>query len=192
VYRAPVSIAPRTVARFGVLMAVLVLPLAVASCSGSTPASTGPTTTVKTVDRTACALITPSEVRSTMGVTVGQPAPVVQGSVTTCTYKATTLSRSVLIEYDISASLSSLTTDQSTVEKRGIATTPLTGLGDGAYSFGEGSGKSTVNGVATLEGTLQTIVTGTSSPAQVRALSALILSKIAAGSKTTTTTTTAG
>ena len=53
------------------------------------------------------------------------------------------------------------------------------------------SGNQTVNTVVTLKGSLQTIVSGTSSLSQVENLADAIVNKIAAGSPTSSTSTSA-
>jgi hypothetical protein len=125
-----------------------------------------------------------------MGVTVGPPHPLVRGAVTTCTYKAAVLARSVIIEYDISASSSTFATDRSKIESHHVTTASVPGLGSEAYSFSETSGSNTVNTVVTLQGTLQAIVTGTSSLTQVTNLAEEILYKIDQHNASTTSTTT--
>jgi hypothetical protein len=125
-----------------------------------------------------------------MGVAVMEPTPLVRGSVTTCTYKSTTLSHSVIIEYDTDATAASFAADQSTIESHQLVTTPISGIGDKAYSFSEESAQTTVNTVVSLSGSLQTIVTGTSSLSQVKNMSAEILDKIASTATTATTATT--
>jgi hypothetical protein len=184
-------------ALLGALAFSLLLSLALASCSSSatgssgssaTTRSTGVTSTTATAnEQTECALLSASEVGSTMGVTVGPPNPLVHGAVTTCTYKAAVLAQSVIIEYDISASSATFATDRSKIESHHVVTTSVPGLGSEAYSFSESSGSNTVNTVVTLQGTLQTIVTGTSSLTQVQTLAEEILYKIDAHNSTTST-----
>jgi hypothetical protein len=184
----------------GILMGTLALPLLLASCSGSsTSATTGPTTTVtstdttshgsaSTADQTACVFISPSDIKATMGVTVGRPKSSVRGAVTTCTYRSADLSHSVIIEYDTAATASSFAADRSTVESHKISVTSLSGLGDQAYSFSETSGQNIVNSVVAFQGALQTIVTGTSSSDKVEAMAAEILNRIDAHDAATSAT----
>jgi hypothetical protein len=122
-----------------------------------------------------------------MGVTVGPPHPRVRGAVTTCTYKAEVLAQSVIIEYDVDASATTFASDRSSISNHAI-TNSVPNLGTQAYSFKETSGSSTVNTVVTLQGTLQTIVTGTSSLPKVLNLSEEILYKIDQHNASTTTT----
>ena len=183
----------------GALFLTLVMSVSLASCSSSpagssvsstTTRSTGTHATTSTtsvnVAQTACALLSASEVGATMGVTVGPPHPKVRGAVTTCTYKAEVLAQSVIIEYDVDASATTFASDRSSISNHAI-TNSVPNLGTQAYSFKETSGSSTVNTVVTLQGTLQTIVTGTSSLPKVLNLSEEILYKIDQHNASTTT-----
>jgi hypothetical protein len=125
-----------------------------------------------------------------MGVTVGEPVPLVHGAVTTCTYKAVDLAKSVIIEYDIGATSKSFAADRSKIESHHVTTTSVPGLGSETYSFSETSSSGTVNTVVTLQGTLQTIVSGTSSMTQVTSLAEEILYKIDAHNSAATSTST--
>jgi hypothetical protein len=140
------------------------------------------------MSQTACALISPTQVKQTMGSTVATPTVKVQGSVTTCTYKAAELSRSVLIVYDTAATAASFAQDRSSIQSRQGQTTTLSGLADQAYSASATSGQETVNTVVTLQGSLQTIVTGTNTLAQVKSMAEEILYLIDAHNAATTTT----
>jgi hypothetical protein len=195
---------PRNRRRLCVALGALLLPLSLAACSTSPSASSGPSTTVKSTSttsggstadesQTACALISPAQVKQTMDSTVATPSAKVDGSVTTCTYKAADLSRSVLIVYDTAATSTSFTQDRSQIQSRQGPTTTISGLADQAYSSSAKTGKETVNTVVTLQGSLQTIVTGTSTLAQVKSMAEEILYLIDAhNSATTSTTSTTG
>jgi hypothetical protein len=179
-----------------VALGAFLLPFSLSACSSSP--STGSSTTLKSTDKTsgttipmsqtACALISPTQVKQTMGSTVATPTVKVQGSVTTCTYKAAELSRSVLIVYDTAATAASFAQDRSSIQSRQGQTTTLSGLADQAYSASATSGQETVNTVVTLQGSLQTIVTGTNTLAQVKSMAEEILYLIDAHTAATTTT----
>ena len=119
----------RTWTLLGALVLTLMVSVALASCSSSpagssgsstTTGSTGATSTTSAAstsgEQTACALLSGSEVGTTMGVTVEEPTPLVHGAVTTCTYKAAVLAQSVIIEYDISADAKTFAADRSKIE----------------------------------------------------------------------------
>ncbi len=139
---------------------------------------------------TACALVSAADVNAIMGTTVSAPKAVVRGSVTTCTYRSATLSKSVIIEYDTAATAASFAAGRSEIGQHGGSTTAIGGLGNGtrAYSFTLNSSGAPVNTVVALQGTLQTIVSSTASAASVQNLSATVLRTFnAAGTGTTTT-----
>ncbi len=179
------------------VLAIMVLPLTIAACSSSPPASSGASTTVRNSSttsappaaQTACALISPETVRAATGEVVGAPHAAVHGSVTTCTYKAAIPSNSVIIEYDTAASQTTFSADKSEIEKReGVTTTSIQGLGNEAYAFTLRSSGEAVNTVVSLQGTLQTIVTGTSQPGNVERLAEEIIYLIDQHNAPTTTT----
>jgi hypothetical protein len=109
--------------------------------------------------------------------------------VTTCRYKAPKLSQTVLIEYQLDATGTSFSSDRSAIQTKEGTVVEITGLGDEAYYFTVKSGGQTVNTVVTLQGSLQTIVTGTSSLSRVENLADAIINKIAAGNADTSTST---
>lgn len=113
----------------------------------------------------------------------------IRGSVTTCTYKAAVPSKSVIIEYDTAATPTTFSADKSEIERReGVTTTSIQGLGNQAYAFTLRSSGDAVNTVVSLQGTLQTIVTGTSQPGAVETLAEEIVYLIDEHDATTTTT----
>lgn len=175
----------------------MVLPLTIAACSNSPSSSSRTSTTVghstttsaPSADQTACTLISPSTVRASTGDVVGTPHAVIRGSVTTCTYKAADPSKSVIIEYDTAATPTTFAADKSEIEKReGVTTTSIHGLGDQAYAFSLRSSGDAVNTVVSLQGTLETIVTGTSEPGNIETLAEEIIYLIDEHNAATTTT----
>jgi hypothetical protein len=180
-----------------VALGAVLLPLSLSACSSSPSGSAGSSSTVTSttgrsttdVSQTACALITPAQVKQTMGSTVGKPTAEVKGSVTTCTYKAAVLSHSVIIAYDTAATATSFAQDRARIQSRQGPTTTVSGLADQAYSSTVTSGTETVNTVVTLQGSLQTIVTGTATLAQVKSMAEEILYMIDAHNAATTSTT---
>jgi hypothetical protein len=174
-------------------LACLALPLLLSACSSSTPASDETTTTAgsHTVPPSACDLISPSEIKATLGTSVAQPTAKVDGSVTACTYKASPLARSVIIEYNDNASATSFAADKATIAQH-LTVTPIQGLGNKAYSFSQAAHPYAANTVVTIQNSLQTIVTSTSSMSQVKTMAEEILYMIdqhnAKASSTTPTT----
>jgi len=171
--------------------------LSVGAACSSSPSTSGTSTTVgkssttsaPPAEQTACALISPSTVRATVGTTVSEPHAVVRGAVTTCTYKAAVPSKSVIIEYDTAATPTTFAADKSEIEQRErVTTTSIQGLGDQAYAFTLRSSGDAVNTVVSLQNTLQTIVTGTGQPGAVELLAEEIIYLIDQHNATTTTT----
>jgi hypothetical protein len=182
----------RTVRTLCAAVCALLLPVGLSACSSSPSATSTSTTlpgTTKDISKTACALMSPAEVKSIMGATVGTPTAVVDKTVTTCRYKAPKLSQTVLIEYQLDATGTSFSSDRSAIQTKEGTVVEITGLGDEAYYFTVKSGGQTVNTVVTLQGSLQTIVTGTSSLSRVENLADAIINKIAAGNADTSTST---
>ncbi len=184
----------RTVRILCAAFGALLLPVALSACSSSTSSTTTTTSTTlpgttKDISKTACALMSPAEVSSIVGTTVGTPTAVVDKTVTTCRYKASKLSQSVLIEYQLDATGTSFSSDRSEIETREGTVTEISGLADEAYYFTVKSGGQTVNTVVTLQGSLQTIVTSTSSLSRVEDLADAIINKIKAGSPASSTST---
>ena len=180
------------------LVALLVLPAALNACSsppgvssnttaGSTTSST-PSTDSRTVQETACALISSPVVSSSMGTTVGVPKSVVKGPVTVCTYRAINPSKSVVIRYDIASSQSAFTADESVLETHHQAISAVTGLGDEAYSTSVSTGQGAVNTVVARQNSLEVLVTGTAPLSNTLDLVQAILTKVQAASASTTTT----
>lgn len=166
------------------VLGVTVLPLTIAACSSSPAASSGASTTTGNsstssappADQTECVLISPSTVRATTGEAVGTPHAVIHGAVTTCTYKAAVPSKSVIIEYDTAATPTTFAADKSEIERgKGVTTTSIQGLGNDAYAFTLRSSGDAVNTVVSLQGTLETIVTGTSQPGNIETLAEEII-----------------
>ena len=119
VYRAPMHLPVRTVRILCAAFGALLLPVALSACSSSTSSTATSTTlagTTKDISKTACALMSPAEVSSIMGTAVGTPTAVVNKTVTTCRYKASKLSQSVLIEYQLDATGTSFSSDRSEIE----------------------------------------------------------------------------
>ncbi len=182
------------------VLGLVVLVVGAAACSSSPSPSSGSSTTVRSTttsvppaEQTACALISPSTVRATVGTTVGAPHAVVRGVVTTCTYKAADPSKSVIIEYNTAATPTTFAADKSEIEQREhVSTTSIQGLGNQAYAFTLRSSGDAVNTVVSLQNTLQTIVTGTGQPGAVELLAEEIVYLIDEHNATTTTSQAAG
>ena len=179
------------------LLAVTALSLGLAACSGAASGSgatgtSAPTTTAPGTAsaRVACASVSPAQIRATTGTTVGAPQVTVHGSVATCTYPAADAGQPIVLQYASGANATLFASDQARVASAHGPTTPVTGLGDQAYYFTTPAGSRTATTLIVLTGSLQFIVTSTSSLSQVEGLAQLVLYAVDAARSTTTTTTT--
>jgi hypothetical protein len=177
--------------------AVGVLAVVITACGSSSSATTttGSSTsstarTVPDVSKTACALITPADIQTAMATTVAEPTATIRGAVTTCTYRATNLADSVIIEYNVDASKATYTAEQNTVTSHKATPVSFPGLGQYAYFFIVSSGARSVYTVVTLQGKLQVVVTSTTSLGQTKTLTEEIIYKVDAGAAAATSTTT--
>ncbi len=175
-------------------MALAACSSAASSSTGSTAGSSRSTTTLTDGSRPICSLVGPVAIKAATSLEVGSAHPTVHGSATTCTYKASDPSRSVIIEYDTAATSSSFAAAKSRVESQYGPTASLPGLGDQAYYSIVVDNQQTVTTVAVLQGSLQTIVIAAAPPIKVEQLAGQILAMLAtpSGSGSTTTSTAAG
>ena len=166
------------------------LTLLLAGCGTSSASSTTSTTThpaAAVPDNTACALISASDVRASVGTQVKTPTWVVRGTETTCTYRASTPAKSIIIHYNTAWSNQDFSSDQSSLASKGQHITNITGLGDMAFSATTTTGGYTVNTVVAVKGALGVLITGTAPLAKEENLTDLIITKVVAGGSTTTT-----
>ena len=159
------------------LTGLVVASAMLAACSTSSSSSGTTSTTTVVGSPSYCTLLSPADVQAVTGATVGSPRTVHQGPVTDCTYASANPSDAVLIRYTTGASSASFATEQSAFEKLGHTVTPVSGLGDEAYSFSESVGATTKNTVTARQGTVQVTVTGSATPAQVEELARQALAR---------------
>ena len=155
----------------------LTLPLGLGACGSS---SSTPTTTSTTVQVSAarCDLVTPAQIYVTVGVTVAQPRATVNGTTTLCTYKASDLSRSIIVGFDSKATTTSFTDYRALLRTRGDHVGLILGLGDSAYYAVATTGGTTVRTVVTRKGSDQVLVTGTATLTQLEILATHALTKV--------------
>jgi len=149
--------------------ALMVASALLAACSSSSSSGTTSTTSAPG-SPSLCTLLSPAEVTAVTGATVGTPRTVHQGSVTDCTHASADPSEAVLIRYTTHATAASFAIEQHGYEQLGHSVTPVTGLGDEAFSFSETVGATTKNTVVARNDTLQVVVTGSATPAQIESL----------------------
>jgi hypothetical protein len=194
VYRADVH-TPTHPRRKGLLALAVALPLGLAACSSSASTSTTTTRASGHSDTTsACTLVTPAQIESTLGRTVDRPVVVNSTAATACTYTAADRSNqsdSVVIGFRGRVTSAVAGAEQATVRKLHGTTTDVSGTGDSAYSYTTtAAGGHTVNTLVTLVGLTQVTVSSTATVAQEEALTQQIFSSLASASTSTTTSTT--
>jgi hypothetical protein len=170
------------------LLCALVLPVTLGACSGSTSASDGTTTTVRSATpstapsqpsgRSACDLVTRGQIKAITGTVVNPPTVANRGSATTCSYNASDPTNSVIIQFQGGATPNSFAAGQQAFETRFGPTTALSGLGTQAYVGTESTGQGAAVTVVTLVGSAQVVVIGSSSVAQVERLAEQVLSAL--------------
>jgi hypothetical protein len=140
----------------------------------------------------ACSLVTPAQIESTLGRRVGTPVAANSISATACTYPGVTGGKenSVIIAYRGRVSAASAVTEQAALAKLHGTTTPVTVSSGQAYYYSVPVGGQTITSLVTLVGTTQVAITSTATADQLENLSKLAFASLR--SATTTTTTPAG
>lgn len=184
-------------------VSVVALPVVAAACSSTTPSASPSSTTPSSTTTTGaggngvgkkpvCSLIPPSDIKTTLGVTVSPATATVQSTIATCTYKAADISQSVIIEYQTGATSASFAADKSAIESQFGPTSSVSGIGDQAYSAEKMSGKQTVATVVAISGSLQIVVISASPVYKVENMASKVLYQLestASSSASTTPTT---
>jgi len=99
------------------------------------------------------------------------PETLTHGSATECVYRAKQgTGAAVLIRFDTHSDASTFVKSAQIFERRGMALGRITSLGDQAYYFDGGSGKSTIATVVVRKGPLQLLVTGSGTVDQIGAI----------------------
>ncbi len=122
-----------------------------------------------------CALAPASTVNAALGTAVGAPQSDVNGSVTVCTYKSINPPQSVIVRIDTSTNASAFVASKSQFVTQGETTTPVSGLGDQAFSSTLSAGSITNSTIVVLKGSASLLITGSASLAQVEALATQLL-----------------
>jgi hypothetical protein len=89
---------------------------------------------------------------------------------------------SVIIKFSGGVSTAQAAAQQATIQKRYGGTTAVTGLGDGSYTFRAGK---SVTSLVTLIGSVEIVVTSTSSEVQLQALMQVVLDALQSTADTT-------
>lgn len=100
---------------------------------------------------------------------MGAPAAQTNGSVTVCTYKSTSPIQVVIVRVDTGSTAGAFAAGKTQTAAAGGAVTPVTGVGDGAYSLTLSIGGFTTTSFVVRKGTNEVLVSGPGTPAQVQA-----------------------
>jgi len=156
-----------------------------ASGSGTTATTSGGTATTKaaggaSTTAVSCGLAPAAQVGAALGITVGDAASEVNGPVTVCTYQQTGGAGQVIVRFQTGMTPASFSANESQFTANGETTTPVTGLGDQAYSstIGGGGAAPEVNTIVVLKGSNEVLITGPASQAQVQSLATQLLPKL--------------
>jgi hypothetical protein len=178
----------RAVSGVAFLLVGAALALGLSACSNTTTAVTETVVTVP-IDGTPCALVTASQINTAMGTTVTSPTASVHGSVTLCSYQASSLGKSVIISYDSKSGPSKFAKNRAVLRTQGDKVGKILGLGDEAYYAVATSKGTTVNTVVARRGSHQVLVTSTAgSLSDLEVVAEEALAAVSPSSTTTTTT----
>jgi hypothetical protein len=155
------------------LVALCLPAVALTACSNSSTSAT--TTTVSAAGRTLCTTVTPAQIAAATGLKV-QPAQTssVKTSVT-CTYKATELSKSVIILYSIDVTAADFTSQAKRANTAHGPITHIKHLGDAAYYFTVPAQDTTITTLVVIHGQAEIVITSTASINQIADLARTIL-----------------
>ncbi len=174
----------------------LALPVGLAACSS---ASSGSTTTTRAAGHrgatSACALVTPSQISTTLDRSVKAAVVTNSTAATACTFAAAgaTTSDSVIIGFRSRVTSAVAGSEQAAVVKLHGTTTDVSGDGDIAYYYTvKAKDGQTVNTLVTLVGETQVTISSTASVSQAETLTQQIFSSLAGEAAATTTTSAAG
>jgi hypothetical protein len=183
-------VAPR---RLTVLVtAGLALPILLGACSASSTADRSTTTTRPAgvaVAHSACAIVSPAQIKAVLHRDVGSPRVQNSASTTVCSYPATDPSApqdSVILGYRGGVTSAQVAAEQAAAKL--LATvTDVTGSGGSAYYYTVGTGDHAATTLVSLVGETQVTVTSTAPASDAEALATQVFTTFAADATTTTT-----
>lgn len=164
----------RTMAAVG---AVCVTTLLVSTLAGAaTPKGHKPPKVGRGPSKISCNLVSPSLIQSTLGLTVGPPQVTNNSPVTVCRFSGSANPPSnVIVRFQTGETMATFNAEQQTFGQHGEPTTPVSGLGNAAFSSSIGAGSFTQNTIEVLKGSTTLLVTAPATLAQVQALVTQIL-----------------
>ena len=176
---------PHRAATLAVAAAASATLLSACSSSSSSTATTSTTAPGGSANSTpqattdfACSKVPASEVNAALGTSVGAPTSQTGGSATSCTYSSNSPIQTVIVRVDPASSAGTFAAEQSQTTAAGQTVTPVSGVGDGAYSTTLSAGGFTTNTFAVRKGTLEVEVNGPGTPAQTQAFAVALVNKL--------------
>ncbi|HEY5109719.1 MAG TPA: hypothetical protein VII96_08955 [Acidimicrobiales bacterium] len=168
------------------------MPLVLGACSSSS--TSAPTTTRAAGHQGAtsvCSLVTPVQIKRTLGKTVDAPRVTNSTRLTVCTYPSKESADTVIVGFKAKVTEADAGLEQARLGKLHGSLTDVSGTGFSAYFYTDSTAKPTINGLVTINGQTQVTVTSTSSVAQQETLTQEIFATLAAQATGATTSTTA-
>ena len=161
-------------------------PVALAACSSPSSSSSttaapggGAATSAPTASASfSCAKAPASAVNAALGTSVGAPTTQTNGSVTVCTYKSISPIQAVIVRVDTGSTADAFAVGQAQSKAAGETVTPVTGVGDAAYSLTLSGGGFTTNSFVVRKGANEVLVSGPGTPAQVQAYATQLLDSL--------------
>jgi hypothetical protein len=152
--------------------------------------ATAHASTVKpAINKGLCRLVSPSVVATALSASMNYPTTLNQRSTTVCAYRAKrSAGTAVIIRYDSRSSSEAFANTKATFRHRGQKLAPITGLGDEAYYFSETAGEVTVTTIVVRSGSMQLLITGTSTVDPLGSIAQYALTQFASNYPPATTT----
>jgi hypothetical protein len=127
----------------------------------------------------SCDLVTPAQINSALGISVGPPEVTNNDPVTVCTYKKSDGIGQVLVRFETGLDEAGWETSKAGFTQHGEAIQDLPGLGDKAFTSTIGSGQFVTNTVVTQKGTTNLLITASgASLAQIETLARQVLASL--------------
>lgn len=135
--------------------------------SGSTAAATP-----------GCDLVTPAEIESTLGVSVGAPEVTENGPVTVCTYPSGDTGLRVIVRFETGFTDDDVAASRAKFESTQQPTADVTGIGDVAFSSTLGAGSVQASTIEALQGSTDVLITAGAPLTAVETLAKQVLAKL--------------
>jgi hypothetical protein len=163
---------------------------ALAACSSSAAPSTTSTTLRPAGPGSACALVTPAQIRTTLGKPVDRPEEATMAKGTRCIYPAAKPADTVVITFQGGVTADEFGMRQVALGATNSGTTDVSGTGFSAYTFTSSTANGEITSLVTLVGSTQVAVASTASLDQEEALVKQIFAALSAQAAKAGTTTT--